>query len=278
MKILFDQLSQKTSKATTRLYSTSFSLGIFLLHKSIHDPIYGIYGWVRLADEIVDSFHNFDKARLLKEFRQDTYKAIEDKISTNPILNSFQMVVHQFGIDNELIDTFLNSMEMDLNKMDYNQNNYEQYILGSAEVVGLMCLKVFTNGDQAQYEALKPQAMRLGAAFQKVNFLRDLNADFLELGRTYFPGVDLQNFNNDQKRQIEMDIKADFEEALKGIRRLPKSAKLGVYAAYIYYLTLFEKIKTQPATNLFESRIRVSNFQKLMLTFSSFLRLRFNRV
>lgn len=276
MKILYDQLSHKTSKATTRLYSTSFSMGIFLLDKNIHAAIHGIYGWVRVADEIVDSFHGFDKEQLLIDFRKDTEKAIGQKISTNPIIHSFQWVVNEYDIGSDLINTFLDSMEMDLNKNDYDQIEFQQYILGSAEVVGLMCLKVFVDGDNEQYKTLKPYAMRLGAAFQKINFLRDLREDYLDMGRSYFPEINLNQFDNEQKVAIEKEIKEDFDEALIGIKKLPKSAKLGVYAAYIYYISLFKKIKIQPASELFQKRIRVSNFQKICLTCFSFLRLRLN--
>ena len=202
MKELYDTLSRNVSKSTTRLYSTSFSMGIMMLGKEIHSPIYSIYGFVRVADEIVDSFHDFDKAKMLKEFRAQTYQAIEEKISLNPILNSFQEVVNQYNIERELIDTFLDSMEMDLHQNFHDMASYEQYILGSAEVVGLMCLRVFTDGNEEQYQHLKPSAMRLGAAFQKVNFLRDIQADFDVMGRTYFPGVNFENFNGVVKRIV----------------------------------------------------------------------------
>ncbi len=273
---LFDKVSAKTSRMTTRSYSTSFSLGIYFLDKKLHDPIYGIYGFVRFADEIVDTFHEHDKERLLREFREDTYKAIRDKISLNPILNSFQLVARKYNIDDVLINTFLNSMEMDLHAQEYSKNKYEEYILGSAEVVGLMCLKVFCNGNQEQYDKLKPAAMKLGSAFQKVNFLRDLKADYEQLGRSYFPEIDLSQFNQEQKRKIEEDIEADFREALEGIRRLPKSARLGVYLAYIYYRSLFKKIKGTPSHKVLESRIRIPNSKKLGLMFNSYLRHSFN--
>ena len=276
MKALFDDFSRKSSKTITRLYSTSFSMGIFLLDKTIHDPIYSIYGFVRLADEIVDSFHEFDKAKLLAEFRKDTYKSIDEKISLNPILNAFQEVVNQYDIENELIDTFLDSMEMDLGDVIYDSKMYEQYILGSAEVVGLMCLRVFTNGDKEQYEMLKPYAMSLGAAFQKINFLRDIEADFNSLGRTYFPGVNFGSFDEKEKKQIEIDIKKDFDHALIGIKKLPKIARLGVYAAYVYYVALFKKIQAISAHRIMNQRIRISNPRKLWLTFYSTLRLKLN--
>jgi len=276
MKRLYDEVSYQSSKLITRQYSTSFSLGIFLLGKKIHNPIYAIYGFVRLADEIVDSFHDFDKAQLLTEFIADTHKSIAERISLNPILNAFQEVVHQYQIDRELIDTFLKSMEMDLNQKDYDAAGLEAYILGSAEVVGLMCLKVFVDRDEAEYERLKPSAMRLGAAFQKVNFLRDLQADYEGLGRTYFPEVSMDAFNEQQKSKIEAAIKADFKEALIGIRQLPKVARLGVYSAYVYYLHLFQKIKKTEANRIIEKRIRIPNWQKLWLTFGCLLKTRMN--
>ncbi|MCR9290443.1 phytoene/squalene synthase family protein [Saprospiraceae bacterium] len=278
MKALYDTFSYSSSKTITRLYSTSFSLGIFLLDKTIHNPIYSIYGFVRVADEIVDSFHDFDKSQMLQELRRDTYKAINEKISLNPILNSFQSVVNEFNIENELIDTFLDSMEMDLEDIVYDSETYEKYILGSAEVVGLMCLRVFTNGDTEMYENLKPYAMSLGSAFQKINFLRDLEADFEGLGRTYFPGVDFESFDENQKLQIEKDIKKDFDHALIGIRNLPKIARLGVYAAYVYYTALFQKIRAISAQRIMKERIRISNPRKLWLTFYCAMRLRLNLV
>ncbi|MFK7773025.1 MAG: phytoene/squalene synthase family protein [Saprospiraceae bacterium] len=276
MKELYDTLSRKVSKSTTRLYSTSFSMGIMMLSKEIHSPIYSIYGFVRLADEIVDSFHDFDKAKMLKEFRQQTYQAIDEKISLNPILNSFQEVVNQYNVEQELIDTFLDSMEMDLHQNFHDMASYEQYILGSAEVVGLMCLRVFTNGNEEQYQHLKPSAMRLGAAFQKVNFLRDIQADFDVMGRTYFPGVNFKNFNQNQKLEIEKDIRADFDAALVGIKQLPKSSRLGVYAAYRYYIALFQKITMLTPQRIMHERIRISNPRKLWLTCRCFLKSQLN--
>ena len=234
MKPLYDSVSYQCSKLVTRKYSTSFSMGIFLLNKKIHHPIYAIYGFVRLADEIVDSFHAYDKVQLLKEFTADTYKAIEEKISLNPILNSFQEVVHRYNIDYELIDTFLKSMEMDLDLKSYDSDGIKEYILGSAEVVGLMCLKVFLDNNEQEYQRLKPYAMSLGAAFQKVNFLRDLQADYEGLGRTYFPEVSMDSFNEQQKNSIELEIKEDFNQALIGIRQLPPEARLGVYSCLLY--------------------------------------------
>lgn len=273
---LFDQVSLKCSKITTTSYSTSFSFGIKLLNKKFHDPIYAIYGFVRFADEIVDTFHEHNKASLLERFKEDTYKAIEDGISLNPILNSFQWVVNKYQIDLKLIDTFLHSMEMDLHQNFYDQSSYEEYILGSAEVVGLMCLQVFCEGDKKMYENLKHQAMKLGSAFQKINFLRDLQADFQHLGRTYFPGVDISRFDENVKKEIEADIEKDFATGLEGILNLPMGAKLGVYVAYVYYYNLFNKIKNIPASELMRQRARIPNFKKIGLVFSSYFRLRFN--
>ncbi len=272
MKQKFDNVSAWCSKYTTRYYSTSFSLGIRFLGRDFHAPIYAIYGFVRFADEIVDSFHGFDKITLLNRFRTDTYEAIEQQISLNPILNSFQEAVNRYKIDRVLIDTFLDSMQMDLHKSQHNQNSYEQYILGSAEVVGLMCLRVFTNGDTALYDMLKPAAMKLGAAFQKVNFLRDAKDDYQTLGRNYFPGVCFSNFSLESKRRVEQEIEEDFKEALMGIRKLPKSSRRGVYLAYFYYKKLFNKIKSSPAQSLMKERIRISNAHKLAFMFNCFIR------
>lgn len=272
MKKLFDTISHEMSMLTTKRYSTSFSLGISFLHKSIHKPIYAIYGFVRFADEIVDSFHGYDQEKMLKEFKEQTYVAIDQGISLNPILNSFQWVVREYNIPLELIETFLNSMEMDLVKHSYDKDKYEQYILGSAEVVGLMCLKVFVNGDDQEYERLKPFAMKLGSAFQKINFLRDLKADYQELGRTYFPGIDLNEFNGTVKKEIEADIEIDFKKGYEGILQLPKKARFGVYMAYIYYYKLFAKIKSTPAEVILNERIRIPNNKKYRLFVTSFLR------
>ncbi len=268
-KALFDQVSLATSKLTTKAYSTSFSLGINCLGKALHDPIYSIYGFVRFADEIVDSFHHYDKRVLLDEFKEDTYKSLERQISMNPILNSFQRVVHRYNIDLELIDCFLRSMEMDLEQSEHSEKSYADYILGSAEVVGLMCLKVFVDGNEEAYLQLKPFAMKLGSAFQKINFLRDLNADYTVLGRVYFPGIDLSIFSEKEKAEIMVDIEKDFYTALIGIKMLPKPARFGVYVAYTYYLELFKKIKKVPAKKLLGQRVRVSNSRKLALLFSA---------
>lgn len=269
MKSLFDDLSTETSRITTRSYSTSFSLGIYFLHERLRDPIYSIYGFVRVADEIVDSFEGYDQAYLLKKFEKDTYEAIQQGISTNPVLNAFQNVVHAYQIDLELISTFLRSMEMDLHKVDYNDEKYQQYILGSAEVVGLMCLHVFTEGNKELFQDLKPYAMKLGAAFQKVNFLRDLKDDYHVLGRTYFPGVDMTNFSSAAKKDIEKEIEEDFKIALEGIKKLPASSKGGVYLAYVYYQSLFKKIKRLPAQKVLSGRIRINNGRKFGLMINS---------
>jgi phytoene/squalene synthetase len=272
MKTLFDSVSHEMSQLTTKRYSTSFSLGISFLHKDLHKPIYAIYGFVRFADEIVDSFHDFDKEALLADFKQQTYASIEQGISLNPILNSFQWAVNAYQIPMDLIDTFLSSMEMDLDKKAYDVSKYEQYILGSAEVVGLMCLKVFVNGDEAEYNRLKPAAMKLGSAFQKINFLRDLKADYQELGRTYFPGIDLNEFNATVKKEIEADIEIDFKLGYEGIKQLPKNARFGVYMAYIYYYKLFKKIKATTADTILTERVRIPNNKKYRLFLTSYLR------
>lgn len=276
MKHIFDDVSNKCSKLTTTSYSTSFSLGIKVLNRKLHNPIYGIYGFVRFADEIVDSFHEYDKFNLFEEFKKDTYKAINDKISLNPILNSFQHVVNNYKIDHSLIDTFLDSMEMDLQPQVYDAKKYDLYILGSAEVVGLMCLQVFVDGDKNRYEELKPYAMSLGSAFQKINFLRDANADYLDLGRTYFPNIDMQNFSEVDKLKIEKDIEKDFEKALIGIKKLNHSSRGGVYLAYIYYYNLFQKIQSLPSTRLLEERIRVPNTNKFILMCQSLVKNQLN--
>ena len=272
MKELFDMISRKSSKMATVTYSTSFSLGIRFFSKRFHDPIYGVYGFVRFADEIVDSFHGYNKQKLLNRFKQDTYDAIEDKISLNPILNNFQYVVNQYKIEQELIDLFLRSMEMDLEKVEYDQKKYEEYILGSAEVVGLMCLRVFCEGNGQKYDELKPSAMRLGSAFQKINFLRDLKADFKDLGRSYFPGIDLRNWDDSTKAAIEADIEKDFADGLSGIRKLPEGARFGVYVAYVYFHELLLKISRVKADKLLNERIRVSNRRKYWLLLAAYTR------
>ena len=272
MKALFDSVSIRTSRMTTKAYSTSFSLGILGLDKKYHDPIYAIYGFVRFADEIVDTFEDYPQKELLERFWKDTYLALDEKISLNPILNSFQQVVNAFNIDRDLIETFLKSMEMDLYKKDYDEEGYKAYILGSAEVVGLMCLKVFVDGDEKRYQELKKPAMQLGSAFQKINFLRDLHADYHALGRTYFPGVDLNEFNERVKAEIEADIDIDFKAGYEGIKQLPKGARFGVYIAYVYYYSLFKKICNTHADIILNERVRISNKRKYGLFLSSYVR------
>jgi phytoene/squalene synthetase len=276
MKEKFDDVSMACSVLTTKAYSTSFSLGIKFLGKQLRNPIYGIYGFVRFADEIVDSFHSYDKASLLQEFKEETWKSIERKISINPILNSFQEVVNGYGIEKELIEGFFHSMETDLHKTEHDVVSNKNYIYGSAEVVGLMCLRVFTENNKELYQQLKAPAMKLGAAFQKVNFLRDLNADYQVLGRTYFPGVNFSNFNKVEKEKILFDIEQDFSDALKGIKLLPKHARRGVYLAYYYYRKLFLMISnTAPELSL-NTRIRIPDYVKLGLMFKSMVRLQLN--
>jgi len=275
---LYDRTCLRTSRLTTRAYSTSFSFGIRCLSRELRDPIYAIYGFVRFADEIVDTFHDRDKASLLERFSEDTWRAIDKQISLNPILHSFQKVVNTYQIDHELIRQFLLSMEMDLEGKQYDQSGYEKYILGSAEVVGLMCLRVFCKGNDAEYQRLKPDAMKLGSAFQKINFLRDLHADYRQLGRSYFPDVDLANFDEQAKQKIEKDIAADFQAGFRGIRQLPKGARLGVYVAYTYYLTLFKKIQRLPSTAVLQHRIRVRNRQKLAILGYSFVKHQLNLI
>jgi len=273
---LYHKISVDASKNVTQLYSTSFSMGIKLLDKNIHDAIFSIYGFVRLADEIVDTFHDYPKSEMLQEFKEETYKALDRKISVNPILHAFQMVVNKYSIDRDLIDKFLLSMEQDLNDIQYSSVGYKEYIVGSAEVVGLMCLKVFVNGDNDLYFKLEEPARKLGAAFQKINFLRDVKADYKELGRTYFPGVDLEKFTTDEKLKIEEDIQDDFECALEGIIKLPSSSRLGVYVAYRYYFSLFKKIKKVSSDRLMKERIRVPNSKKILITFESMFQNQFN--
>lgn len=276
MKEIFDKVSFKASKYTANSYSTSFSLGIRFLGKRFREPIYNIYGFVRFADEIVDTFHDYDKRYLLDKFRQDTWEAIDSGISLNPILNSFQHVVREYGIEREVIETFLKSMEMDLDETRYDQEGFEEYILGSAEVVGLMCLSVFCEGDQKRYNELKYYAMRLGSAFQKINFLRDLKADYQQLGRAYFPGLDVSRFDEDTKRQLEEDIAKDFADGYRGIKMLPEGSQFGVYVAYVYYSRLFNKIRNTPSSRIMEERIRIPNSKKFALFLRSYARYSFN--
>ena len=246
MLSLYKQVCRECASLVTRRYSTSFSMGIRVFDKPLRAPIYGIYGFVRFADEIVDTFHHKDKQVLFQRFRQDTYLALEEGISLNPILQAFQEVANRYQIGRDLIDPFLDSMEMDLDNTRYNPSLYKEYIYGSAEVVGLMCLRVFVDGDEEEYDRLKATACSLGAAFQKINFLRDIRSDYHDRGRVYFPGVDYNKFDNDVKATIEADIKADFDHAYTGIVQLPTSARLGVYLAYVYYTKLFQKIRSAP--------------------------------
>ncbi|MEM9835903.1 MAG: phytoene/squalene synthase family protein [Bacteroidota bacterium] len=273
---LYRDVCRQCSRMITQRYSTSFSTGIRVFDKHLRGPIYNIYGFVRFADEIVDTFHEHDKATLLQRFRNDTYLALEEKISLNPVLQSFQEVANEYGIGRDLIDPFLDSMAMDLEHSNYHPDLYNEYIYGSAEVVGLMCLKVFVAGDEAEYERLKPAARSLGAAFQKINFLRDMKSDYLERGRVYFPGVDFMTFTQEDKRRIEDEIKADFDHALTGIKELPQGARLGVYLAYMYYIKLFQKIKHSPVQQVQEERIRVPDSRKIYLLASTAVRHRFN--
>ena len=268
---LYSKVCFDCSRLITNQYSTSFSFGIRMFSKELRLPVYAIYGFVRFADEIVDTFHDKDKNKLLADFRNDTFTAIEENISLNPVLHAFQDVVNKYQIDHGLIDSFLESMRMDLDKTIYDSADLNKYIYGSAEVVGLMCLKVFLNGDSQEFDRLKPYACALGAAFQKINFLRDMKSDFQERGRVYFPDINFHNFSELEKQQIENDIQNDFSVAYEGIVQLPTSSRLGVYCAYKYYLNLFYKIKALPASTVIQKRIRVSDKRKLyLLTTSAF--------
>lgn len=272
MKQLFDDVSFKCSKLITKSYSTSFSLAVNMLSPNIRDAIYSIYGFVRFADEIVDSFHDFDKERLINEFEVEYYKAMDYGISLNPILNSFQKTVKQYNITDDLIQSFLKSMKLDLVKSDYHtKEEYDAYIYGSADVVGLMCLKVFVGGNVQKYEQLKEEAMRLGSAFQKVNFLRDLKDDNLVLNRDYFPGVNLNSFDDNSKKMIIAEIEEDFRIAYQGIVKLPMEAKFGVYTAFVYYKKLLKKLENTPYHKIGTARIRVSNYTKFGLLAKSFV-------
>jgi phytoene/squalene synthetase len=279
MKKLFDDVSFKCSVLVTKSYSTSFSMAVKMLAPSIRDAIYSIYGFVRFADEIVDSFHGFDKETLINDFENEYYKAQKLGISLNPILNSFQQTVVKYNISDDLIMSFLKSMKMDLIKSDYHtKQEYDEYIYGSADVVGLMCLKVFVNGNDKKYNELKAEAMRLGSAFQKVNFLRDLKDDNLVLNRNYFPGVDLNSFDEKSKEMIIKEIEEDFRIALQGIKKLPLEAKFGVYTAYVYYTKLLKKLENTPYYEIGNSRIRVSNYTKVRLLTNSFVTYKLNLV
>lgn len=272
MKKLFDEVSFKCSVLVTKSYSTSFSMAVKMLAPSIREAIYSIYGFVRFADEIVDSFHGFDKETLINDFENEYYKAQKLGISLNPILNSFQQTVKKYNIEDDLIQSFLKSMKMDLIKSDYNHTKeYEEYIYGSADVVGLMCLKVFVNGNDTKYNELKAEAMRLGSAFQKVNFLRDLKDDNLVLNRNYFPGVNLNSFDENAKDKIIKEIEEDFLVAFQGIKKLPLEAKFGVYTAFVYYKKLLMKLEKTPCHKIGTERIRVSNYTKGLLFANSFV-------
>ena len=269
---LFRKVTQECSRIVTMRYSTSFSSAIKLLHKDLRKPIFNIYGFVRFADEIVDTFHDFDKPTLLEEFKKETFEAVARGISLNPILNSFQQSVNQYKIDHKLILAFFRSMESDLTKNQYDRQGYDEYIYGSAEVVGLMCLYVFCEGDKILYESLKPYAQALGAAFQKINFLRDIKADFQDLSRLYFPGCDFHNFTESDKLQIENDIEEDFQRAYAGIIRLPIKSRFGVYVAYKYYYSLFLKIKSTKPHHILQKRIRIASHYKLCIIFRASLK------
>lgn len=272
---LYDDVCHECSQHITKRYSTSFSMGIRVFAKKYRQPIYSIYGFVRFADEIVDTFHQHDKQTLLDEFRQHTAEAIERRMSLNPVLQAFQQVVHQYGVEQHLIDAFLDSMEMDLHNSVHDQDSLDRYIYGSAEVVGLMCLHVFCP-DKAEYERLKPYAMGLGSAFQKINFLRDMKSDYEDRGRVYFPDVDFTTFNNEDKLRIEEDILADFQKGFEGIKQLPNGVRFGVYLAYVYYMSLFKKIKKATAKHVANERIRVRNRRKLFLLTTSAVRHQLN--
>ena len=279
MKYIYDIVSKDCSKIVTKTYSTSFSLATKMLSNTIRQDIYNIYGFVRLADEIVDSFHDYPKKEMFSKFEIDLEIAIKNKISLNPILNAFQHTYHKYGIDHDLVDSFINSMRLDLHKTKYNnEKEYKNYIYGSADVVGLMCLKVFVKGDVEKYNILKSSAMSLGSAFQKVNFLRDLKADYDELNRTYFPNTDLENLNEKSKQNIIYDIENDFVEGLKGIKMLPIDAKFGVFMAYRYYSQLLKKLKNTPALEIKNTRIRVPNYKKIELLTRSFVKYHLNLI
>ena len=277
MKSIFDTVSNQCSKIVTNSYSTSFSLATKMLAKSIRQDIYNIYGFVRFADEIVDSFHDYNKEELFKSFETDLDSALKNKISMNPILNAFQHTYHQYNLNHEHVNSFMDSMRLDLHKKEYlTPAEYKQYIYGSADVVGLMCLKVFVKGDQEKFEALKDTAMSLGSAFQKVNFLRDLKADFDNLDRTYFPNTDLNNLDEASKQEIINDIEADFAKGLSGIKKLPIEAKFGVFMAYRYYRQLLKKLEKTPALEIKNTRIRVPNYKKFELLTRSYVKYQLN--
>ena len=277
MKELFDIVSEKCSEKVTKSYSTSFSIATKMLSSSIQQDIYNIYGFVRLSDEIVDSLHNYDKEVLFNRFEKDLYNSIKEKISLNPILNSFQHTFHKYKIDKDLVDAFMKSMRMDLTKKKYKTvEEYKEYIYGSADVVGLMCLKVFVQGNDKLYTKLKKKAMKLGSAFQKVNFLRDLKADKEDLNRTYFPNTKFEKLSESEKNEIINDIEDDFKMGLEGIKELPLDAKFGVFMAYRYYNQLLKKLKKTPATEIINRRIRVPNLKKIELLTRSYVKYQLN--
>ncbi|MGB1219447.1 MAG: phytoene/squalene synthase family protein [Flavobacteriales bacterium] len=276
-KVLFDKASHQSSVLVTKLYSTSFSIAVKLLDPKIRQDIYNIYGFVRFADEIVDSFHDFDKKMLLDKFEADMHLALKNKISLNPILNAFQETVHRYNIDKQSIAAFMKSMRQDLSQKTYeSRTDYEAYIYGSADAVGLMCLTVFVNGNKELYNELKPSAMRLGSAFQKVNFLRDIKQDVEQLGRTYFPSLNLNNLDNEVKKEIILEIEKDFLEAKKGIKKLPLRARFGVYVAYTYYMSLLKKLKNVPSEHIMTTRVRISNPLKMLLVCRAYFRFKLN--
>lgn len=275
---LYDSVCIRCSRITTQRYSTSFTLGIRSLAARFRDPIYAIYGFVRFADEIVDTFHREDAHELLIEFRNDTWKAIDRKVSLNPILHSFQQAVKEYHIDRSLIETFLHSMEMDVSEKTYDQSGYEEYILGSAEVVGLMCLRVFCEGNDDMYQRLREPAMKLGSAFQKINFLRDLKNDYFTLGRMYFPQLEIDRFDESTKTEILADIRRDFDAGFAGIQQLPKGARFGVYVAYVYYYALLNKISNTPSSRILEERVRIPDARKYALILQSFVRHQLNLI
>ncbi len=276
---IFDNVAYECSKKVTNSYSTSFSSAVKMLGPSIRPAIHAVYGFVRFADEIVDTFHDKDKKLLLDKFEWDFYQALEQGISLNPILHSFAKTIKEYDIDLELVDAFMKSMRMDLDKKEYNtQAEYEEYIYGSADVVGLMCLKIFVNGDETAYQKLKPTAMKLGSAFQKVNFLRDLKNDAELLERSYFPDVDLKNLSPENKKEIVAEIQADFDAAFEGIKQLPTSSKFGVYTAYRYYKQLLKKLQKTPSNQIMETRIRVNDYHKFGLMVQSYFNIKLNLV
>jgi len=278
MKKIFDDVSQACSKITTKKYSTSFSLGISLLDKKLHKPIYSIYGFVRLADEIVDSFHDHNKKELLEKYREDTKQAIKQKISLNPILNSFQYVVNKYNIEWKYIEQFLNSMQHDIENTKHDESSYKEYIEGSAEAVGLMCLRVFCNNQNDLFINLEMHAKILGSVFQKVNFIRDINADYNQLHRVYFPNLDINKFDEKEKLKIELDIENEFQLALVGVKKLPSSSRKGVFLAYSYYYSLFKTIEKTPAKQILQKRIRISNMLKIITLVKTKIQYRLNLI